>query len=115
MVNAPIAPRSGVRYSCMEAYGWSHLDFVDRVVYFLAPHRDAVLAVSVDPAILTETLRLEAGKCPVVRNSHGRLSRHGRQSGYLSGPAGPKERRTDRRGTSADAVTPHLSALSILA
>lgn len=63
---------------CNETYGSSHLHFVDRIVDFLAPHRDAPLVVSVDPAILTETLRLEAGKRLVVRNSHSLLSRHGR-------------------------------------
>lgn len=83
-------------------YAWSHLNFVDRVVHLLAPHRDAVLAVSVDPAILAETLRLEAGERPVVRNTHGALSRHGRESrrqrGTLGGPCGA-QRHKDRPGT----------------
>lgn len=55
-----------------------HLNFVDGIVDFLTPHRDAPLIVSVDPAVLTETLRLKAGKRLVVRNSHRLLSRHGR-------------------------------------
>lgn len=58
----------------------SHLNFVDRVVHFLAPHRDAVLTVGAGPAVLAETLRLEAGERPVVRDTHGTLSRHGRGS-----------------------------------
>lgn len=55
-----------------------HLNFVDRIVDFLTPHRDAPLIVSVDPAVLTDTLRLEAAKRLVIRNSHSLLPRHGR-------------------------------------
>lgn len=94
----------------------SHLNFVDRVVHFLAPHRDAVLTVGAGPAVLAETLRLEAGERPVVRDTHGTLSRHGRGSRtprhgmgrrggtHSVGPAGPRDTRTDRGHTSADAA-----------
>lgn len=55
-----------------------HLNFVDRIVDFLTAHRDAPLLVGVDPAVLAETLRLEAAKRLVIRDGHGLLSRHGR-------------------------------------
>lgn len=42
----------------------------------LGPHRDAPLAVAHTPALLAQTLRLEAGERPVVRDGHS-LSRHG--------------------------------------
>lgn len=56
----------------------THLDFVDGLplLQILAPHRDPQLAVPQTPALLAQTLRLEAGKCPVVRDGHS-LSRHG--------------------------------------
>lgn len=42
----------------------------------LGPHRDVPLAVGHTPALLAQTLRLEAGERPVVRDGHS-LSRHG--------------------------------------
>lgn len=59
--------------------GGSYLDSVDRLalLHVLDPHLDAPLVVGQQPALLAQTLRLEAGERPVVRDGH-RPSRHGR-------------------------------------
>lgn len=56
----------------------SHLNFVDGLPFLqtLGEHRDAPLVVVDTPAFLAQTLRLEAGKRPVIRYGHS-LSRHG--------------------------------------
>lgn len=58
--------------------GHNHLDFVDGLplLQSLSPHRDAPLVVVHAPAFLAQTLRLEAGERPVVRDGHS-PSRHG--------------------------------------
>lgn len=50
-----------------------YLNFMDGILQKLAPHRDTTLVVLLTPALLAQTLRLEAGKRPVVRDGH----RHG--------------------------------------
>lgn len=78
-----------------------YLHFVDglALLQILAPHRDSPLVVGHTPALLTQTLRLEAGKRPVIRDGHS-LPRHGslRTGGGGSGGSqgllyGPEERR----------------------
>ncbi len=56
----------------------SHLNFVDGLplLQILAPHSDPSLVVPLAPALLAQTLRLEAGECLVVRDGHS-VSRHG--------------------------------------
>lgn len=55
-----------------------YLHFVDGLPFFqtLGPHRCDPLVVGQSPAVLAETLRLEAGERLVVRDGHG-LRRHG--------------------------------------
>lgn len=56
----------------------SHLHLMDGppLLQTLTPHRDVPLVVGQTPAFLAQTLRLEAGESPVVRDGHT-LPRHG--------------------------------------
>lgn len=81
----------------------SHLNLVDGLPHLqsLAPHRDTPLVVSNIPAFLTQTLRLEAGERPVVRDGHS-ASRHGllpgkggRSAGVQETPVGPRGRHSE--------------------
>lgn len=67
----------------------SHLNFVNRLALLqtLAPHRDVPLVVGQTPAFLAQTLRLEAGERPVVRDAHT-LPRHGSLPGGGGSGAG---------------------------
>lgn len=60
----------------------SHLNFVDGLprLQILAPHRDTPLVVVHTPALLAQTLHLEAGECSVIRDAHS-MSRHGSSLG----------------------------------
>lgn len=66
----------------------SHLHFVDSLPFLqtLGPHGDARLAVGETPALLAQTLRLEAGERSVVRDGH-RLPRH---HGWFPGEHRPR-------------------------
>lgn len=82
------------------------------LLQILAPHLDTPLVVAHNPALLAQTLRLEAGKCAVVRDGHS-LSRHGllprrrerhteRENGGVFGTlVGPEEKTMSRGGNEA--------------
>lgn len=55
-----------------------HLNFVDGLLrlQILAPHRDTPLVVVHTPALLAQTLHLEAGERSVIRDAHS-MSGHG--------------------------------------
>ena len=64
----------------------AHLDLVEGPFFIqtLDPHRGAGLVVRHIPALLTKTLRLEAGKRLVIRDGNT-PSRHGLLPGYSPG------------------------------